>query len=106
MRKEISNDLALITEAVTAAVNPIAIYLFGSYAYGTPHADSDIDIYAVVPDNVQDTLELNSKIRYSLFHKQRKPLDLLIGKRAYFEKRKQSPTLENIIANQGIKIYG
>ncbi|GHT48623.1 hypothetical protein AGMMS49982_00250 [Bacteroidia bacterium] len=106
MKEEISNDLTLITEAVTAAVNPVAIYLFGSYAYGTPNADSDIDIYAVVPDSVADTLELNAQIRYALFYKQRKPIDLLIGKHAYFEKRKQSSTLENIIANQGIKIYG
>jgi predicted nucleotidyltransferase len=106
MQKEISNDLTLITEAVTSVVEPVAIYLFGSYAYGTPNEDSDIDIYAVVPDSVVDTIELNAQIRYALFYKQRKPIDLLIGKRAHFEKRKYGLTLENIIANQGIKIYG
>jgi len=28
-------------------LNPNKIILFGSYAYGTPHKDSDIDLYIV-----------------------------------------------------------
>lgn len=28
--------------------NPIAIYLFGSYAWGTPNEDSDLDLLIVV----------------------------------------------------------
>jgi predicted nucleotidyltransferase len=29
--------------------NPDKIILFGSYAYGTPHADSDVDILVIMP---------------------------------------------------------
>ena len=29
--------------------HPDKIVLFGSYAYGTPHADSDVDILVVMP---------------------------------------------------------
>jgi predicted nucleotidyltransferase len=29
--------------------NPDKIVLFGSYAYGTPHADSDVDILVIMP---------------------------------------------------------
>jgi predicted nucleotidyltransferase len=106
MREQISNDLTLITEAVTSVVEPVAIYLFGSYAYGTPNEDSDIDIYAVVPDSVEDTLELSSKIRLLLYKKKSNPMDLLISRRSAFDSKKRGHTLENIVDTQGIKIYG
>ncbi|MDR0619236.1 MAG: nucleotidyltransferase domain-containing protein [Bacteroidales bacterium] len=59
---DIKQELKDITSAVIKNVEPEAIYLFGSYAYGTPRNDSDIDIYVVVPNNVADTSELNAKI--------------------------------------------
>jgi predicted nucleotidyltransferase len=32
-------------------INPYLVLLFGSYAYGTPHEDSDIDLLVVTNDN-------------------------------------------------------
>ncbi len=32
-------------------LNPTKVILFGSYAYGTPHKDSDIDLYVVTNDD-------------------------------------------------------
>ncbi|PHR53351.1 MAG: DNA polymerase subunit beta [Arcobacter sp.] len=32
-------------------LNPLKIILFGSYAYGTPTEDSDIDLYVVTNDD-------------------------------------------------------
>ncbi len=29
--------------------HPKKIILFGSYAYGTPHADSDVDLLVIMP---------------------------------------------------------
>ncbi|HEY7429062.1 MAG TPA: nucleotidyltransferase domain-containing protein [Gemmataceae bacterium] len=34
---------------VAERFRPDKIILFGSYAYGTPHADSDVDILVVMP---------------------------------------------------------
>src|SRR5438876_2146563 len=34
---------------VAERFRPEKIILFGSYAYGTPHADSDVDILVVMP---------------------------------------------------------
>jgi len=102
----IQDELDLITAAIKANISPEAIYLFGSYANGVPNSDSDIDIYVVVPDSETDTIELNARICFSLAQKKTFPLDLLIGKKSTFENRRHRLTLENVIASEGIKIYG
>ena len=33
--------------------DPIAIYIFGSYAWGTPTEDSDLDLLVVVRDSIE-----------------------------------------------------
>ena len=45
MNQTIQNELDFITTTVKANTVPESIYLFGSYANGTPNVDSDIDIY-------------------------------------------------------------
>ena len=40
--------LAEITRRIVAALDPERVILFGSYAYGTPHADSDVDLLVIV----------------------------------------------------------
>lgn len=36
-------------DAIAAAFKPRKIILFGSYAYGTPNEDSDVDVMVVMP---------------------------------------------------------
>ncbi|WP_027390035.1 nucleotidyltransferase domain-containing protein [Chrysiogenes arsenatis] len=44
-------------------LNPDKIILFGSYAYGTPNEDSDIDLYVVTKDDfIPTSWEEKSKI--------------------------------------------
>ena len=38
-----------VSRARSPTFHPDKIILFGSYAYGTPHADSDVDILVVMP---------------------------------------------------------
>ena len=102
----IQNELDLITAAIKANTTPESIYLFGSYVNGVPNSDSDIDIYVVVPDSEIDTIGLNAKIRMDLSIRKMMPIDLLIGKKSVFENRKNRLTLENVIVNEGVKIYG
>jgi predicted nucleotidyltransferase len=54
--------------------HPEKIILFGSYAYGTPHADSDVDILVVMP--ARNEIDQSIQIRWALpapF-----PMDLLV----------------------------
>jgi predicted nucleotidyltransferase len=105
-KSDIDRELNIIVEAVRSQTEPVAIYLFGSYAYGVPHKDSDLDIYAVVPDSVEDIPELQANIRGAILGKSRLPLDLLIGKQSSFEWRKDALTLEKTVLTKGMKLYG
>jgi predicted nucleotidyltransferase len=105
-KDNIQKDLAFVIQAITSNTQIEAIFLFGSWAYGEPKADSDIDIYLVIPDNDSDLIELNAEIRYALYKKLALPLDLLIAKKSVFERRSRELTLESVIAKQGVRIYG
>ena len=49
---------------VAERFGPEKIILFGSYAYGTPHADSDVDILVVMP--ARNQLDQAFKIRLEI----------------------------------------
>jgi predicted nucleotidyltransferase len=43
-----NNLFETITTRLYDAYNPLSLYVFGSYAWGTPTVDSDIDLVVVV----------------------------------------------------------
>jgi predicted nucleotidyltransferase len=53
---------------------PDKIILFGSYAYGTPHKDSDVDILVVMPayDETNQAIRIRRKTDHPF------PLDLIV----------------------------
>jgi predicted nucleotidyltransferase len=53
---------------------PHKIILFGSYAWGQPHSDSDVDILVVMPTSD----ELDQSVKISLAVEYNFPLDLLV----------------------------
>ena len=50
-------------QRIVDAVDPAKIILFGSYAYGTPHTDSDVDILVI------QTTELPRHKRPAVIHR-------------------------------------
>jgi len=106
MNEKIQEELNTLVQAITSNTKIEAIFLFGSWAYGKPKQDSDLDVYLVIPDNDADICELNAEIRFSLYKKLTIPLDLVIAKKSVFERRSKLLTLESIIAKQGVRIYG
>jgi predicted nucleotidyltransferase len=60
--------------AIADEFHPEKIVLFGSYAYGTPHEDSDVDLLVVMP--ARDRHAQAVRIRYRLAAPF--PLDLLV----------------------------
>ncbi|MCL1807758.1 MAG: nucleotidyltransferase domain-containing protein [Oscillospiraceae bacterium] len=106
MCTQIQDELDAIKESILQAVPAETIYLFGSHAYGTPSDESDLDIYVVVPDDTEDIPELHGDIRCLLWGKKAKELDLLIGRSSVFNRRKNGPTIERVIAEKGTVLYG
>ena len=62
---------------VAERFEPEKIILFGSHAYGTPHADSDVDILVVMP--AQDQRDQAHKIHWAL--QPPFPLDIIVPHR-------------------------
>jgi predicted nucleotidyltransferase len=58
----IDERITNIKESVLKFVPAKYIYLFGSYAYGNPTEESDIDVYIVTPDDITNFSELYTKI--------------------------------------------
>lgn len=106
MNENIQNEINIIKEIILQTVPAVAIYLFGSHAYGTPNETSDFDIYVVVPDDIFDLTELYADIQGLLRNKRINSLDLLLGRSCVFNRRKNGPTLEKIIASRGTLLYG
>jgi predicted nucleotidyltransferase len=61
---------------VAERFDPEKIILFGSYAYGTPHADSDVDILVIMP--ARNQIDQAFKIRCAV--PARFPMDLIVCK--------------------------
>jgi predicted nucleotidyltransferase len=61
---------------VAERFQPDKVILFGSYAYGTPHADSDVDILVIMPCRNQ----LDQAAKISLTVDPPFPLDIIVRK--------------------------
>jgi hypothetical protein len=59
----------------------------------------------VVPDDIDDLGELYGDVQL-LWKKRAIPVDLLMGRSGVFNRRKNGPTLERVIAEKGIVLYG
>jgi len=104
---KIKKELSPIIGAIVSTVPTEQIYLFGSYAYGKPSDNSDIDLYVVLKDDIKmREVEAMDAIGLAIFDKRTKPVDVLALKSSRFGYRKENPTLERKVATEGIKIYG
>ncbi|MDR2733933.1 MAG: nucleotidyltransferase domain-containing protein [Spirochaetota bacterium] len=107
MDTAIQAELNKLKELIINAIPVEAIYLFGSYAYGMPRKDSDLDLYVVLKDEVSmRDLDAGLQIRFAIDRKKSMPVDIIAKKKQDFDERLDNPTLERIVKRDGIRIYG
>ena len=107
MNLEIQKEVDKLRELIINAIPVEQIYLFGSYAYGTPHKDSDLDFYVVLKDDVQmRDLDAGLQIRFAIARSQTMGVDIVAKKKKDFLNRNYNFTLEQKVMRDGIKIYG
>ena len=103
----IKQNLDEISQIIANTVPVESIYLFGSFANGTPNKDSDLDLYVVFKDEMSmRELEAIDSILKAIDPVKNMSMDILGLKQNRFHIRKMYATLERKIAREGLKLYG
>ena len=69
------NQIKAIATRIGDEFHPLRVVLFGSYAYGTPTADSDVDLLVVMPhqgSGSETAIEIMRRVEPRI------PLDLVV----------------------------
>ncbi len=100
---QIQSQINSIKNQLIKKYKPQKIILFGSYAYGQPTENSDIDLL-VVADTDKSFHDRISSVR-SLLPKDR-PIDLIILTPSEYQQTKSSNPLISEIESKGRVVYG
>jgi predicted nucleotidyltransferase len=108
-------DIHSILEEIVERLRPLdpdRIILFGSYAWGVPGPDSDLDVFVVtnddwVPKTFRDTLDLERKVKLPLTDlRSAYPIDLIVQTEAMYSRFVQKTgSLSRQIIDEGIVLY-
>ena len=106
MPQDIKIELDNLIKEIYGVFDISSIYLFGSYAYGKPNEDSDLDICITTDDKSKRKVEIMKLVRKAMAKTQSMPVDLLVYYSDEFSERaKLDCTLESEIIHKGVKIY-
>lgn len=95
-----------ITNRLVKELKPERIYLFGSYAYGSPSPHSDMDFLIVVPETTERIIDLQRRARKSIGNVDC-GVDVIVRTESDFEHRASWPSnLEATIKSKGKLLYG
>ena len=101
-----TDEINKIKDVIVNTIPLEKLYLFGSYAYGTPKDDSDYDFYAVIPDGSMRPLDAMYEVGIATGRMERKSMDFIAGTREIFERRSnQLATIEREVASKGVLLY-
>jgi predicted nucleotidyltransferase len=93
-----------IIEKIASSFNPLKIYLFGSYAYGNPTMDSDLDLAVILPD--VSSKHKDSVKMYKLLSGITLPKDILVSSVDEFNFYKNEPgSVYKTINEKGVVLY-
>lgn len=104
---ESAENIREITKCFISQVNPLKVFLFGSFADGTYNDESDYDFYLVIEDggNVSDTMD---KAYDAVMYVKKRPVDIVVGTNSRFERKgksKHSLMVEGEVQRNGILLY-
>ena len=105
--KQLTTDLLdRITQKLVIALNPEQIILFGSYAYGEPTEDSDVDLLVIVSQSDEPRYR-RARHAYKVLRGIGIAKDILVMTRAEVERKANVPSsLINQVLSQGKVLYG
>ena len=107
MDESVQAELDKLKNLIINAIPVEQIYLFGSFAYGNPHKDSDLDLYVVLKDDLpMRDLDAGLQIRFAIDREKSMPVDIIAKNKRDFIDRLDYITLERKVNRDGIRIYG
>ena len=101
-----NEEILQMKDRIVDELSPLQVYLFGSCAYGTPGPDSDYDIYIVIGDDQTDWHEQTVRAYKAIRSIRTRHVDILVGTKSEFERRKRYVSIEQEVAQKGILLYG
>jgi len=103
--QELEQKLEEIVRRLRDALSPIAIYFFGSYAYGQPQSHSDIDLLVVVEEGDESPYRREAQA-YLALSGIGVAKDVMVYTREEFERRSSLPvSFERTVKKKGKLIY-
>ena len=103
--EELEQKLEEIVRRLREALDPVAIYFFGSYAYGKPERHSDIDLLVVVEDSPLSPYQRDG-LAIRALRGIRFPIDVQVYTREEFEQRAALPvSFERTVSTKGRILY-
>jgi len=101
------NQIHTLANTIAKKFGTQKIFLFGSYAYGQPQYESDIDLCIITNLGEKRKIELIRDIRREISLNFHLPIDILVYDNVEFKERAiHRNTLEYKILNQGVIING
>jgi uncharacterized protein len=106
MHPSTQNMLSEITNRLVKEFHPEKIYLFGSYAWGQPDDDSDIDLLVVIESSQLSPVQRASKA-YRCLRGTKIPVDVLVKTISEINLlHRVHASLISTILDEGTLIYG
>ena len=106
LKPEVQAKIDTAVERLVAEFQPEQIWLLGSYAWGEPRAESDLDLVVVVPASDESYLRRAQKAQMCVYGI---PMgaDIMVPTRAEFERfQTVTSSLTYKILNEGRLLYG
>lgn len=93
-------------------LNPYLIMLFGSYAWGTPHIDSDIDLLVVtnddfIPESYDEKLKLSLMVKKQIYEINKQvAIDLIVYTKPMYQRFIElQSSFSHELLSKGIVLY-
>lgn len=104
--KTLSPDiLNEVVDRLVTHLQPETIYLYGSHAYGTPHVDSDVDLYVIVGESTLPP-HVRDREAYRSLRGVVAPIEVMVATCSEFAERSQwLNSIERTISEKGQRLY-